>query len=142
MRNVNLALFAIVEPKWLTQAYQEFRQGQKEEIQFGTKSTRLGPALKRPIQDRIRYIYFKIQGENCVIARATLARVSREKNPSKVLSGTETEPPGKYYYDFRDLEPLVHRIPLSRLKHRNGKIVRNDIPGACVIQEPLPTSEA
>lgn len=135
MSNVNLALLAIVEPKWLDQAYKEFRQG-KREIEFGTKSTRVGPALNRPAQDRIRHVYFKPTGKNCVIARAKFARVSREKDPSKVLCGTEDEPPGKYYYDFRDLEPLPDPIPLSRLKSRSGKSIPNDIPGACVILEP------
>ncbi len=135
MSNDNLALLAIVQPKWLEQACQEFHQGQKEEIEFGTNSSGVGPALKRP---GIRYVYFKVKGENYVAARAKLARVSREKDPSKCLRGTENEPAAKYYYDFRNLEPLDHPIPLSQLEYSKDHFVRNDIAGSWVILDPLP----
>lgn len=127
------ALLAIVDLKWFDQAREEFREG-KEEIYFGTSSTQIGPALRLPVQT----VYFKTSGRPEIIASAPFVDARTENIPEKRLQGLEHDAGWKYYYGFREIALLQSPIPISALRYfSTGKEIRPDVPGPCVIQDPL-----
>ena len=62
------ALLALVEPNWLKQAFDEFRNG-KGEVYFRTDA-QIGEAARLPIKN----VYFKPTGKTEVVARADLSK--------------------------------------------------------------------
>jgi hypothetical protein len=127
------ALLSLVDPKWLEQAQEEFKAG-KEEIYFGTNSRGVGPALRCSVP----WVYFKTKGRFEIIASAPLVSVTTENIPHKRLAGLGDEDHWKYYYGFKKISELPSPIPISSLRYfRTGKNVRDDVPGACIIQDPF-----
>jgi hypothetical protein len=58
------ALLALVEPKWLDEAFAEFKSG-KREISFGT-----GAEIAQAAELQIKNVYFKTTGTTTVVAKA------------------------------------------------------------------------
>jgi hypothetical protein len=122
------ALWAPVEAKWLEAAFNEFENG-KPEIAFRTDAE-IGQAGESPI----KHVYFKTTGTTEVVAVADFIRLTTTNPKQQRLIGQEDKE-SKYYYIFRALDWLPAPIPLSSL-HRfsTGTALRNDTPGACIIE--------
>ena len=45
---------------------------------------------------------------------------------------------GEYYYGFKNLRWLNNQIELKNLEYfESRKNLRNDVPGACIIKDPI-----
>jgi hypothetical protein len=83
----------------------------------------------------MRSVYFKAKGKPAVIARASFIRVVKENPSADRPRGVENDL-GKFYYGFCNLVFLKEEIPLSSIRYFNTlKAVRNDVPGACIIED-------
>jgi hypothetical protein len=124
------ALLALVDRKWLTQAFDEMISG-KQEIYFRTDSSQMGQSLGLPIKN----VYFKLTGKTQVVAKADFIEVTKENPREKRLTGGQDDQ-GKFYHGFRGIALLTQPIPLSSLRFfSTGTGVPNDLPGACIIEE-------
>jgi hypothetical protein len=122
------ALLALVEPKFLTQAFDELING-KREIYFGTDA-QIGQAAGLPI----RKVYFKPTGQNQVVAVADFIEGTTKTPLKKRLTG-HPDYEWKFYYGFRGIASLLP-IPLSSLRFFNTRTpVPDQQPGACIIEE-------
>jgi hypothetical protein len=123
------ALLALVEPKWLDEAFEEFKKG-KPEIFFGT-GAEIGQAAELPIKN----VYFKTTGTTTVVAKAKFTEITTINPVEKRLTSSKTHTTVyKFYYGFCELTWLP-RILLSSLRFFTGTPVPNDVPGACIIEE-------
>lgn len=123
------ALLALVEPKWLDEAFAEFKSG-KREISFGT-GAEIGQASELPIKN----VYFKTTGTTTVVSKATFTELTTVNPVAKRLTSSKTHTTVyKYYYGFCELTWLAP-TPLSSLRFFTGTPVPNDVPGACIIEE-------
>jgi hypothetical protein len=119
----------VIEPKFLEQAFEEFRKG-RERISFGTNAP-LHQFEGAPIQR----VYFKVKGNPSIVAQAALIEITKIDQPAERLGGY-TPVMRQFYYRFHHLARLARPIPLSSLRYYGtGNAVRNDVPGACVIEE-------
>jgi hypothetical protein len=126
------ALLAVIEPKFLEQAFEEFGNG-KERISFGTNAP-LHQFVGAPIQR----VYFKVKGNPAIVAQAALIEITNVNQPAERLGGYASEV-RQFYYRFNELTRLARPIPLSSLRrYGTGTAVRNDVPGACVVEEVRP----
>jgi len=126
------ALFAPIEGKWLEAAREHFAAG-NESLMFGTDAS-IGPAA----ESDARYVYFKRKGETEVSSRAELIEVTPENRALQRLAGHDKHP-YRIYYVFRNLKG-IKPIQLSELRYYNtDRALRNDVPGARIIQEPETT---
>lgn len=124
------ALLVPTQAKWLEAAFNHFRSGEPE-LYFVTNAS-IGQAANLPL----RQVYFKVRGENFVSAQAAFIDISTDNPASKRLRGIENAT-GRYYYGFRDLRRMTVAVNLTDLRYfSTGKALRNDVPGACLIQEP------
>jgi hypothetical protein len=122
------ALLALVEPKWLEQAFRELING-KPAIAFRTDA-QIGNADGLPIKN----VYFKVTGKPEVVARADFIKVTTDNPREKRLTGHQDDE-GKFYYVFRTLTSLPP-TSLSLLRFfKTGTTVPNEQPGACIIEE-------
>lgn len=134
------ALFAPVEGKWLIKAREYFSTG-KDFLYFFTRSRQIFGAAKVKLD--IRHVYFKKKGETVVTTRGDFKHfIDKAPAPDERLPGGEADEywssaKGKFFcYAFSDLVSIAP-IPLSELQYYGTKtILRNDVPGACIIKEP------
>jgi hypothetical protein len=129
-----LALFALVKELWLQEAFAYFESGNKE-LRFSANSPHLGPALELKIDN----VYFKVSGRNEVIARAQFLSLETEDPDRSRLPGYDERSElwkARFYYGFCDLSWTKSPIPVTSLcRYPSGKLLRNDVPGACVIYD-------
>ncbi len=124
------ALFVPIQGKWLDAAFNFFQSGE-EELYLVTNA-HIGQAANPPV----RHVYFKVTGDLFVSARASFIEVRRDNPTTKRLPGNEAMT-GRYYYGIRSLKRLIPPIKLGDLRYfRTGKPLRNNVPGACIIQDP------
>ena len=127
-----LAVFAPIERKWIEMAVEYFEQGNNF-LYFYTNSKNIGNAEKVGVKK----IYFKIKGENFISAAADFVELLTE-NPKVNIFEVNAEIKAKYFYSFKNLKVLKQKIPLSEVtRFPSKKILRNDTPGVCVINDPL-----
>lgn len=135
------ALFAPIEGKWLIKAREYFGTG-KDFLYFFTRSKQIFGAAKANLD--IRHVYFKKKGEILVTARGDFKHfIDKAPSPDKRLSGGEAREywlnaKGRFFcYAFSNLVNIPP-IPLSELQYYGTETnLRNDVPGACIVKEPV-----
>ena len=126
------AIFSPVQWKWIVQAIEYFKQGNKL-LYFYTGSYGIVNAENLEVKN----IYFKAKDENFIIAVAEFVDMVTE-NPKEYRLPSSTEVKGKYYYGFKNFRLLEDKIPLKKLNHyQTNSILRNDTPGVCIVNEPI-----
>ena len=129
------AIFALVKRGWIEKAFDYFESGNKE-LYFSCNSVGLSPALA--LGRLIENVYFKMTGENEISVCARFISIETENPAEKRLPGNERSELyyAKFYYGFRDLTWTKSRTPVTSLRrYPNGKALRNDVPGACIIYD-------
>lgn len=126
------ALLALVEEKWIEQAFDYFKNTGKNKLYFLTNS-----GIGSLSDLKARQVYFKLKGKTDISLKADFIELL-DKNPSQHrLPGYETEN-GKYYYGYKNLRWLSSPVKLVDLKHfKSRQSLRADVPGACVIIDPV-----
>jgi hypothetical protein len=124
------ALFVPIEGKWLEAAFNYFRSG-GQELYLVTNA-----AIGRAANLQVRHVYFKVKGDGSVSAQASFVDVRTDNPASKRLPGNENVT-GRYYYGICNIKRLTPPLELGDLRYfKTGTPLRNDVPGACIIQEP------
>lgn len=124
------ALFVPIEGKWLEAALNYFRSG-RQDLYLVTNAA-IGQAANLPV----RHVYFKVKGDGSISAQASFIDVRTDNPATKRLPGHENTT-GRYYYGIRNLKRLIAPLKLSALRYfKTGMPLRNDVPGACIIQQP------
>jgi hypothetical protein len=125
----NPALFAPIEAKWLSAAFDFLKT--KDKL-FFTSGAHIGAGMSLPIVN----VYFKIKKTTVISAKATFLQIVTE-NPSQYrLPGNENEI-SRFYYGFKNLKQLSNKVPLQDLKYYSTHSnLKNDVPGACFIIDP------
>ena len=135
MVNSSPALFIPVEGKWIEQTFQYFSEG-REMLYFYTNAN-IGWAKSLNIKN----VYFKCKGTATISAKADLMDITEHNQVDYRLLGFESDM-GKYYYGFNNLQNLEQPINIVDLKYyKTGNNLRVDIPGACIIVDPLETGK-
>ncbi len=100
-------------------------------IAFGSDSN-----LREVLTIKPKTVYFKTKGIAELRFRAELIDISEENPRSSRLAGSE-DSKWKFYYTFRTLQK-IEPIPLGDLTYyATRRSLRNDIPNACLIIDPL-----
>lgn len=127
-----LAIFVPIEKKWVEMAVEYFGKGNIL-LHFYTNSKTVGNAEKVGVEK----IYFKIKGENFISVVADFVKLLNE-NPKINIFEVNTKIKAKYFYSFKNFKILKQKIPLNEVtRFPSKKILRNDTPGACIINNPL-----
>jgi hypothetical protein len=129
------ALMIPLQGEWITQAEEHFRTGQQQ-LYFYTNGN-IGQARTLPV----KRVYFKATGETVISAYADFIEVTTENPRQYRLKGREDNL-GRFYYGFRNLKSMQTPIELTSLQYyTTGGQLRNDVPGSCIIIDPLTQDE-
>jgi hypothetical protein len=124
------ALLAPVEPTWIEQAFQFLVD--KEKLYFYTNAAIGGISTLRPL-----HVYFKPKGTTHISTRADWVELTTNNLTGFRLPGAEKST-GKWFYGFRNIMHLEMPIDLSALSYfASGNNLRHDLPGACIIIDPI-----
>ena len=94
-----------------------------------------GAKIERAARLSIKHVYFKAKGESSACAIADFISLETENPSHNRLPGNENLL-ARYYYGFKNLRRILPTVALTDFKYyRTGKQLRNDVPGACIVQE-------
>jgi hypothetical protein len=121
------ALFIPVEKKSIDKAFEYLAEKGHDRIYFYTNSS-----IGKLSDLSVDHVYFKLKGEKVVSLRSDFIELVTENPSDRRL------PAAKYYYAYRNLQWLDQPIELPNIKYfKSGKALRNDVPGACIVLDPL-----
>lgn len=126
------AVFAIIKPEFMSQAFEYFKEGHSP-LYFLTNSKMMAVGLNL----EMKHVYFKESGSPEIAYVADYVGSTTE-NPSQYRLPKYKFEVGKYYYGFKNLRSIEQPLLITELRNfSTGKFLPVAQPAACIIEDPF-----